>query len=224
MTHGIAQTCAYLADLAAHNTRDWFEANRARYEADWLAPAGRIVKALAPRMAALDPPHKAEPRVNGSIRRTNRDTRFSKDKTPYDPRLHLVFWTGDHPSRSPAIHLVLYPDGLAVGGGQWGLSKEALANYRRAIGEDRARVELARLLVDCEALGLTPTAETLKRVPAGFDADAPYAGLLRRKNLVVTTGERRRPVETLDDPDALAPFLASLAAVDGWLLRHAGEG
>lgn len=102
-------TFRFLGDLARNNAKDWFEANRDRYEAHWKAPAIAFIREIAPRMAALDPPLKAEAKINGSLRRINRDVRFSKDKSPYSPSLHMVFWSGDHPNRSPGMHVVLTP-------------------------------------------------------------------------------------------------------------------
>jgi hypothetical protein len=66
-------TQAFLRDLEARNDRGWFEANRARYETDWLAPARALTAALATPCAVLEPPLRAEPKINGSIRRLQRD-------------------------------------------------------------------------------------------------------------------------------------------------------
>jgi hypothetical protein len=60
-------TQAFLRDLEARNDRGWFEANRARYETDWLAPARALIAALATPCAVLEPPLRAEPKINGSI-------------------------------------------------------------------------------------------------------------------------------------------------------------
>ncbi|MGR3344480.1 MAG: DUF2461 family protein, partial [Paracoccaceae bacterium] len=72
------ETFQFLSDLKQNNSKHWFEANRARYESAWKAPALDLIAALAARAAALDPPLKAEARLNGSLRRINRDGRFSR--------------------------------------------------------------------------------------------------------------------------------------------------
>jgi uncharacterized protein (TIGR02453 family) len=81
----------FLAGFAANNRRDWYEDNKERFRALCVEPALDLVAALAPVAEALTPPHRAEARLNGSLRRIHRDVRFSRDKTPYDPRIHLVF-------------------------------------------------------------------------------------------------------------------------------------
>ena len=187
--------CSFLADLSANNDRAWFEANRNRYEAEWLQPAIDFVNAQAGGMAALSPPHRAEARVNGTIRRLHRDTRFSKDKTPFDPRLHLIFWTGAHPNRSPAVHIVLHADRLGMGAGQFAMTAAELESYRSAISENAdAREALAGICDDLEALGHALTPETLKRVPRGFEPEGRFETFLKRKGLVVTSSDTRSPL------------------------------
>ena len=90
------ETFAFLRDLTLHNDRDWFMANRARYEEHYLAAALGFIEAIGPRLAAELPGDvRFEARVNGSLFRINRDIRFSKDKTPYKNHIDMWFWTGD---------------------------------------------------------------------------------------------------------------------------------
>ena len=67
------ETQAFLARLAANNDRDWFNAHRADYDAHIMAPAIAFVEAMAGPLAAIDPRIAAEARLNGSIRRLNRE-------------------------------------------------------------------------------------------------------------------------------------------------------
>ena len=93
------ETFAFLRDLTLHNDRDWFTANRARYEEHYLAPALGFIEAVGPRLAAELPGDvRFEARVNGSLFRINRDVRFSRDKTPYKNHIDMWFWTGRLPS------------------------------------------------------------------------------------------------------------------------------
>jgi len=66
---------------AGHNSKSWFDANRQRYEAAYLDPAKAFVDAIGPQLRELVPGISTEARVNGSIFRINRDTRFSKDNS-----------------------------------------------------------------------------------------------------------------------------------------------
>ena len=72
----------FLKGLAKNNSKAWFDANRADYESGLLEPCKDFVVAIGPKLAKIAPDIHAEPKVSGSIMRINRDTRFSKDKTP----------------------------------------------------------------------------------------------------------------------------------------------
>lgn len=215
-----AETFSFLADLRDNNEKVWFDANRDRYEKYFLTPAIEFVAGMEKVAASLAPPHKSNPKINGSIRRINRDVRFSKNKSPYQARMHLVFWTGDHPNRSSAIHFVLHPDGIGYGAGQWGLSSEALDNYRQAVCDDRQRAELAKVLDLAGSVGSVLEPASLVRVPRGFEADDSWAGLLKRKSIVARTmDDMAVPQVLMGDGagDYLGNLFAKLAPLNGWI-------
>lgn len=216
-------TCQFLADLRDTNTRTWFDANRDRYEREWFGPAQKFVEAMASPMSGLSPPHKAVPKVNGSIRRLHRDIRFSKDKTPFDPRLHMVFWTGGHPSRSPAIHIVLHPDHTGFGAGQFAFGKHELERYRQCVSQNAGKAdELLSILNQLEACGCALTDETLKKVPPGTDVAPHQETLLKRKGLVAKTHGSRHPPDRLCDRSFMQQFLESAASLNNWLCGAVG--
>src|SRR5262245_65104780 len=83
---------SFLADLRANNNREWFAANRDRYEEQLLEPALAFIDAFAPRLEKISPHFRADARpTGGSLFRIYRDTRFSKDKTPYKTNLGIHF-------------------------------------------------------------------------------------------------------------------------------------
>lgn len=211
-------TCAFLAELERNNDRTWFADNMARYQTDWLEPAKDFVSALSGQMKALTPPHKAEARVNGSIRRLQRDTRFSRDKTPYDPKLHFIFWTGDHPTRSSGIHIVLHPDRLGLGVGHFAMSATELDRYRFAVSKQtQARQDLVEILERLQTHHCILTSEELKRVPRGYAVSAQHETLLKRKGLVArTTSVAHAPV-TICDFTAIKAFCVVAAELNAWL-------
>lgn len=73
----------YPKELRASNDRAWFDAHRAEYETLLLEPARDFVETAGEALRAFEPEVGADPRVNGSIFRIARDTRFAKDKRPY---------------------------------------------------------------------------------------------------------------------------------------------
>ncbi|MEO0495901.1 MAG: TIGR02453 family protein [Pseudomonadota bacterium] len=212
------QTCRFLTDLKANNTKDWFAANKDRYEKEWLQPAKDYVAALAAPMAALSPIHRAEPKVNGSVKRLHRDLRFSKDKTPFDPKLHMVFWTGRHPNKSPAIHIVLHPDGVGLGAGQFAFDAAELSRFRATLNQSqRARAELKDAIQALDGFGCGLTEATLKKPPAGTDLPEADLPLILRKGLVVKTMHQKHPIDAICDQSYMASFFKAAAGLNQWL-------
>jgi uncharacterized protein (TIGR02453 family) len=178
------QTRTFLRDLGEHNEKAWFDAHRADYERWWLAPARAFVEAIGPELAALAPEVRAEPRVNGSIMRINRDVRFSADKRPYKDHLDLWFWEG--PERRAAVSGIfcrLTPEIFAVGVGAHGIDPALLKRYRAAVVDPTTGSALADAVRTVESAGLEVLGERYSRPPAGFTADGDAARLLRHAGL-----------------------------------------
>lgn len=213
---------AFLAELAENNSREWFAENRDRFQTLAVGPCLALIDALAPKLAAMNPPHKAIAATNRSLRRIYRDTRFSKDKTPYYTYLHLIFWAGDHPMRSPGLHVVFTAGGLGLGAGLWGFDKQTLRRYREAIADGGKRKALGDALQQARQAGCHLEAPVLKRVPAGLEVPQEAEKLARQKGIVV-----RNRNEAYDDAvfssncaDYLIGRLEPLCGVDRWLMGH----
>lgn len=172
-------TLRFLAELAQHNDRAWFDANRERYERELLAPQRAFVDAIGAEFSAIDPLVHCEPAVNRSIYRINRDTRFSRDKSPYKTYADMWFWRGVDRKLSPGYFVRIVPEAIWVGGGRHFMRPEDLAKYRAAVIAEDTGSELAETMGDLAADGYTLGEQTLKRVPRGFDAGHPRADLLR---------------------------------------------
>jgi uncharacterized protein (TIGR02453 family) len=113
------EALAFLAALAENNEREWFAAHRDEYESTLLEPARDFVVETGEELRGRGLDVHADPRVNGSIFRINRDTRFSKDKRPYKTHLDLWLWQGEGPSRScPGFFFRLSPEALLLGSGK----------------------------------------------------------------------------------------------------------
>ena len=73
---------------------DWFKRHKNDYEELVLNPSRLFVSEMGELLRGIVPAINADPRVNRSLFRINRDTRFSKDKTPYKTHITLWFWEG----------------------------------------------------------------------------------------------------------------------------------
>src|SRR3954454_14770637 len=206
----------FLADLAANNERTWFQARKADSERLLKEPLETLCVALEGEFRTRDLPLHADP-VKSPFR-IYRDTRFSKDKSPYKTHLAASFmWAGDGVdeatgrSHTDTVHASggyfhLQPGENYVGGGVWHPDGAWLKGFRDRVAnrtdEFRSIVEAPEFV---EAFGsVSDDAESLKRVPAGYPPDHPAADLLRKKN--VTFGRR------LSDDEALSPRLPMVLA------------
>ena len=178
-----AETLEFLADLGHHNSKSWFDANRQRYEAAYLDPAKSFVDAIGPQLRELVPGIATEARVNGSIFRINRDTRFSKDKTPYKDHLDFWFWEGQRKTALSGLFLRIAPAAVTVGAGAHGFDPTRLARYRAAVADDTAGAELIAIVRGLNDADYEVGGETYTRTPRGFDVDDARARLLRHSAL-----------------------------------------
>lgn len=219
------QSIDFLKSLRANNSKEWFEAHRDDYDTYYVKPAVELIEALTPVAEALNPPHHGIAKVNKSLRRVHRDTRFSKDKTPYNTSIHIVFWTGDHPNRSAGTHFVLSPDHFGFGAGHWAFEGEGLERYRAAVQIKRDMADLEAALDAAAAVSCVPGEPALKKVPRGFDADSPVANFLRRKGIVAMSADRDGFDERIFGSgavSAMTDMLTALAPLNGWIKRVVG--
>jgi uncharacterized protein (TIGR02453 family) len=175
---------AFLRDLAAHNDRKWFDANRARCEADLVEPTRALVRGLAAALAGPFPRVVgSDAKAGGSMTRLHRDTRFGKDRRPFHSHVGLHFWHGKgRKMEVPGFFLRFDPDGVLVATGMHGPEPPDLARIRKAIDAGPARWEKAsRNPAFLRAWGGLE-GESLKRVPAPWPADHRHADDLRRKD------------------------------------------
>jgi uncharacterized protein (TIGR02453 family) len=177
----------FLRELARHNNRDWFNANKERYEGSVRDPFLRFVADLQPLLKKISPHFVADPSpVGGSMMRIYRDTRFSKDKTPYKTAVTAHFWhSKGKEGATPAFYLRLQPSDASVGAGIWHPEPGALRKIRKAIVDDSntwERVKDERTFrSSCRMAG-----ESLKRPPPGFDAKHPFIEDIKRKDFATS--------------------------------------
>lgn len=215
-----AEGFRFLKGLAAHNSKQWFDEHREAYEECVLEPAKAFVEALGPRLRKFAPAAKAEPRVNGSIFRINRDVRFSKDKSPYKTHLDLWFWEGEKRGwDAPGFFMRMYGDRLILGSGMHHLEKTPLERFRRAVVDDKTGRALLKTLDAVRAAGqYTVYGAERKTVPRGFDAQHPRASLLLHEGLWAAF---ESPVPREAGSTAFVEFCANhfraVAPVNAWL-------
>ena len=195
----------FLRELEANNDREWFKANRARYDEHLVAPT----RALAEDLADLGRPHMFRPW---------NDTRFHA-RPPV--KEHVGLAVGYEGAGGYYIELSL--DGLLVAGGLYRPAPDQLDRIRRAIDAGRTAAPLTRAIGRARKAGLTLGEPELVRAPRGYPADHPRLDLLRCKSLTVT---RRHALGAwLHRPKAgrtIREELDAASALVRWVREHAG--
>lgn len=212
------ETVTFLRELQANNARDWFEAHRADYEAFWLKPGLDLAADLSAPVSKLG--LLAVPKLNGSLRRIHRDVRFSPDKRPYEPHLHLVLSVGPEFGKVPGVHLVISGTGFGHGVGQWAFAPDQVERLRRAFSDEGTRAEFLALSAKAEAQGEALGDPDLARLPKGWQATGDWEHLLRRKSFVWRTRSDPPHPAWLFGPDCtghLLALIADLAPMARWL-------
>jgi uncharacterized protein (TIGR02453 family) len=179
-----SQTLEFLGQLRANNNRDWFEANKPRYESDVREPALAYIEAMAPHLAKISGSFLASPKkVGGSLMRVYRDVRFSKDKTPYKTNIGIQFrHVAGKDVHAPGFYLHIDPDEVFLGAGIWRPDNPTLQQMRLLIDDDQPRWrKLTKKLV---TRGYNFGGESLKRPPKGYDNDHPLIEDLKRKDFI----------------------------------------
>ncbi|OGD18831.1 MAG: hypothetical protein A2Y69_06225 [Candidatus Aminicenantes bacterium RBG_13_59_9] len=174
------ETIAFLRGLKKNNTRDWFESHRKNYNDFVLEPAKAFVVAMGLRLKEILPNIVAAPKINKSIFRLNRDTRFSPDKSPYKTNLGIYFWEGPRSRmESPGFYVHLEPPIFLLGAGYWMFPDWLLESYRKAVVHPKSGGELAKILKKiAETTDFRIGGMHYKRTPAGYDGSHPNAPLL----------------------------------------------
>src|SRR5262245_10936808 len=184
---------SFLRDLRANNNREWFAANKQRYEDDLLEPALAFIDVFAPRLEKVSPHFRADARpTGGSLFRIYRDTRFSKDKSPYKTNVGIHFRHElAKDAHAPGYYLHIGPGEVFAGGGIWHPPTQAATAIREAIVAGPGRWKRATRS-DAFTRRLELSGDALKRVPSWADPEHPFADDLRRKDFFgwVTLSQR----------------------------------
>lgn len=130
----------FLKELAANNDRDWFNQHKKQYETHVKKPFENFVGALIAEMQKTDPNVLITPK--DAIFRIYRDTRFSKDKSPYKTHVSaIVSRAGRKDRSSPGMYVQLSAEDARVYSGAYEPEKNELQNIREAIATNPGEFE-----------------------------------------------------------------------------------
>ena len=172
----------FLKQVKKNNNRDWFAKNKDRYLAE-LSTIEAFADAVLAEMNKKDV--LETPTGKKSLHRIYRDTRFSKEKTPYKTN-----WSGSFKratkSRRGGYYFHIEPGNTFVGGGFWGPEPADLKRIRDEFAHDAAPLrKILKSKSFVETFG-TLDGEQVKTTPKGYDASNPNIDLIRYKQYLIS--------------------------------------
>ncbi len=174
-----SETIKFYRDLAKDNSRTFFEKNRSGYENFVMKPSRNFVIEMGERMGKIAFDLHADPRVDRSIFRIYRDSRFSRDKTPY--KTHLAIWFWDGPGKrmeSSGYYFHLEPGKLMLGAGMYMFPDYMLKGYRDAVSDEKFCNGLHKAVSGLLKKKYSIGEKHYKKIPRGYDREYRYADYL----------------------------------------------
>ncbi|HEU5110048.1 MAG TPA: DUF2461 domain-containing protein [Micromonosporaceae bacterium] len=193
----------FYAGLTTDNSKAYWEANKATYEAAVREPMTAMLERLAREF-------------DGGVKlfRPYRDVRFTADKSPYKTA------QGGLIRRGPGIGFYVQVDaeGVAVGGGFYARETAMTARYRAAVDDERGGRALVRIVDKLTSAGFTRHGEAVATRPRGVPADHPRLDLMRLKSLAVMT----RPTDAVVDVTVVEREWRRVRPLVDWACEHVG--
>jgi len=170
----------FFKEMATNNKKEWFDANRKRYEKSVKQPFAEFVQEMIDRIRADDP--RVDISTRDAIFRINRDVRFSKDKTPYKTHMAAIVSTrGKKDKGFPGNYFQLGADELRVYGGAHMVEKDVLYGLRKQIADNLEGFSSVLSAKEFKTKFGEIHGEQNKRIPAEFQVAAEKQPLIFNK-------------------------------------------
>jgi len=213
----------FFAELEQNNNKEWFDANRKRYEKHIKVPFKKLVEQLITEIAFIDE-SVASLEAKNAIFRINRDIRFSNDKTPYKTQMSAIITAGGKKDKtSPGIYFEITKSGINIYGGVYSPDKDQLLAIRNKIAEDMDGFHKALNDKDFQThYGGFADADKHKRIPKELQHAAEEEPLIYNKSFFFASHEE---IDNLNEPRivdiVMIKFLAAKPMRD-WLTNAMG--
>lgn len=192
----------FLEDLKSNNNRDWFLAQKKKYEAykkNYHELIGSFLDQMKPQDAALE-----MLQIKNCTFRINRDIRFSKDKSPY--KTHMGIWMNSNSNsvNAPGYYIHIEKGASFIAGGLYSPEAADLKKIRKEIAffyEDlEAILDDSNFKKHFADFNRTDTNQ-LKNAPKDFDKGHPAIEFLKLKSFTVS--------QKIQDKDLFSPNFVS---------------
>ncbi|QHJ13993.1 hypothetical protein FX988_04275 [Paraglaciecola mesophila] len=184
-THFDPSLFTFLQQLEKNNEREWFNANKQRYEDLVRGPALEFITEMQNWIPMISPHYEASPKkMGGSLMRVYRDVRFSKDKSPYKTNVGIQFRHEiGKDVHSPGFYMHIASEECFLAVGTWHPQPDALRAIREHIQRKPAAYQ--------DAIEHKPFTEfyhmagdSLVRPPKGYDTESPMIEEIKRKDFI----------------------------------------
>lgn len=180
-------TIQFLKDLKKNNKKEWFDANRSKYD-NAKADFEQLTLAVIKKLGKIDESiAHLEPKE--CLFRINRDVRFSKNKAPYKTNLAMYLSKGGKKSAYAGYYFHCEPGSAFVAGGLWMPEAANLKKLRQEIDynwDDFKKIVEGKKLKSVFG-ALEKSKETvLSRPPKGYDPENPAIEYLKFKSLIAS--------------------------------------
>jgi uncharacterized protein (TIGR02453 family) len=168
----------FLRDLKANNNREWFQANKGRYDRARQA-FETFVNDLIPMIRSVDPLVDMITAKDCAFR-IYRDVRFSGDKSPYKPNMGAYIARGGKNSSMAGYYVHFEPGESFLAGGLYMPPPETLKRIREDIfyqPEDFKKIIYSKEFTGC--FGKLDDPDKMKNPPKGYSKDFPDIELLK---------------------------------------------
>ena len=202
------KTLDFYVGLEADNSKTYFQAHKQTYDECVKAPFLELSSLIGREFGTLH------------VFRPNRDTRFSKDKSPYKTAAAAV----TEGEGGAAYYVQISAEGLYAGSGYYMLASDQLHRFRDAVVDTRTGPKLAAAVDALRKKKYEVAArEALKRAPRGIDPDHPRAELLRMKGMHAGKNfGAPRWIHTAGALDRIVNTWRDAAPMNNWFDKYVG--
>jgi uncharacterized protein (TIGR02453 family) len=225
--NGFPPECVdFLKGISENNNREWFGEHRNDYVRYCAEPAFRFIEALGSALSEHVKNLVYEPKTDRSLFRLYKDTRFTKDKSPYKTHLGILFWRDIFPAKheNPGFYVHMERENLILATGSWFLIPSVLEEYRASLLDKKEGKEFLDILArfkkeQVEIVGENP----LKKFPKGFSKDHPLAEYAKYRGVYANYSEFGLPdvVFSKEFVDYALAFFLKTIPLFNWLGKAA---
>ncbi|WP_243688774.1 DUF2461 domain-containing protein [Geotalea toluenoxydans] len=179
----------FISELRDNNRKDWFELHKPEYQNHILKPLQALVAGLGPLMLSIDADFEVAPAINKTISRIYRDTRFSKEKSPYKTSHWITFKRPRAEWKDyPAYFFEISPTSYRYGMGFYSASRENMDRFRKSIESNPAKFLSSTSFFPKQKI-FTIAGEEYKR-PLKADIARELQDWYNRKNLYLVSNRQ----------------------------------